>query len=426
MGSFEDVMAIRAKTQTTIPEAITQIAYPAYMVNRQWDIEWINPQAEELIFGQSVRTLRNIEERHFFSLAFTSKTRDLVTDFDGFIKSHLPLVQGDIPPPSRNPLLVPLGIDTVSWLGRIWPDEVEALPQINYREERFRFKSSRCEGYHRVAAMFREGILIIWIPTVVNLAPVLDLLTGRRNIINDLLINKLPAMRAMAVLVADLQNSVKISADLPPEEYFDLITAMWARLEKPFRDYGCYSGKHVGDGVVQFFLAKPGDAFGHSVNALLCANAIQCSMADINREWKRKKQWLNELVLNIGLHEGREWIGYIPSASTPEFTALGDTVNVTARVSGIGRNGCLWVSKHMLSALPSQILDHVEYGIRRPMEGRDLFIPKTYSRVVDLPNLERIPKSTDIANLSVTEVIRVDQPAIQAVLRSMVAEEPQA
>jgi adenylate cyclase len=419
-------MAIRANTQAAIPEAITQIAYPAYMVNRQWDIEWINPQAEELIFGQPIRTLRNIEERHFFSLAFTSKARDLVTDFEGFIKSHLPLVQGDIPPPPRNPLLVPLGIDAVSWLGRIWPDEVEVLPQINYRDERFSFKQSPFEGYHRVAAMFREGILIIWIPSAVNLAPVLDLLTGRRNIITDLLINKLPALRAMAVLVADLQNSVKISSDLPPEEYFDLITAMWARLEKPFRDFGCYSGKHVGDGVVQFFLAKPGDTFGHSVNALLCANAIRSCMMDINREWKRKKQWLNELVLNVGLHEGREWIGYIPSASTPEFTALGDTVNVAARVSGIGRNGCVWVSKQLLSALPSQILDHVEYGIRRSTEGQDLLISKTYSRVVDLPHLERIPKSTDIANLSVTEVIRIDQPAIQAVLRSMVAEDPQA
>ena len=419
-------MTVRANTQAAIPEAITQIAYPAYMVNRQWDIEWINPQAEELIFGQPIRPLRNIEERHFFSLAFTSKARDLVTDFEGFIKSHLPLVQGDIPPPPRNPLLVSLGIDAVSWLGRIWPDEVEVLPQINYRDERFSFKQSPFEGYHRVAAMFREGILIIWIPTAVNLAPVLDLLTGRRNVITDLLINKLPALRAMAVLVADLQSSVKISADLPPEEYFDLITAMWARLEKPFRDFGCYSGKHVGDGVVQFFLAKPGDTFGHSVNALLCANAIRSCMADINREWKWKKQWLNELVLNVGLHEGREWIGYIPSASTPEFTALGDTVNVTARISGIGRNGCVWVSKQLLSALPSQILDHVEYGIRRPMEGQDLLIPKTYSRVADLPHLERIPKSTDIANLSVTEVIRIDQPAVQAVLRSMVAEDPRA
>ncbi|MFM8551609.1 MAG: adenylate/guanylate cyclase domain-containing protein [Nitrospiraceae bacterium] len=415
------MMTVRASSQATIPEAITQIAYPAYMVNRQWDVEWINPQAEELIFGQPIRTFRNIEERHFFSLVFTTKTRDLVTDFEGFIKSQLPLVQGDIPPPSRNPLLVPVGIDSVSWLGRIWPDGVEALPQINYREERLRFKPSPFEGYHRVAAMFREGILIVWIPTIVNLAPLLDLLTGRRNIITDLLINKLPALRAMAVLVADLQNSVKISADLPPEEYFELITAMWARLEQPFRDHGCYSGKHVGDGVVQFFLAKPGDAFGHSVNALLCADAIRQGMADINREWKRKKQWLNELVLNIGLHEGREWIGYIPSASTPEFTALGDTVNIAAQVSGVGRNGSLWVSKHLMSELPSQILEHVEYGIRRPVEGADLFIPQTYSRVVDLPHCDRIPKSADIANLSVTEVIRIDQPAIQAVLRSIAA-----
>jgi adenylate cyclase len=408
----------KAGIQPQIPDVITQIAYPAYMVSRSWDIEWINAQAEELIFGYPVRKIAQIEDRHFFKLLFVTKALDLIGDFENFVRSHLPLVQGDLPSPMKNPLLVPLGTQAVQWLQQIWPEEAVTPPAIDYREEQVRFKKAPVEKYHRVAASFREGVLVIWIPATMNLTPMLDLLTGRQNVISDLLMNKLPAMKSMAVLVADLQSSVKICADLPPEEYFELITEMWSRMEQPFREHGGASGKHVGDGVVRYFLARHDSAFAHIVNALLCADSIRQAMQEINASWKSKKHWLNDLVLNIGLHEGREWFGYLPTLPTPEFTALGDTVNITARLSGHARNGAIWTTKHFLSSLPAQILEHVTYGIRRPSENGELFIPRTYSRVLDLPDHERVSKSADIANLSVSEVVRLNMKGIRDVLRS--------
>lgn len=407
-----------------IPSAITQIGYPAYMVNRNWDIEWINDRAEQLIFGRPIRKITNIEERHFFKLLFVMPVRQTITDFELFVKSHLPLVQGDIPSPSHNPMLVPLGTECVNWLERIWPKEKKEkkkLPPIDCRKLSLRFRQAAVERYHRVATSFREGTLIIWIPGVVNLTPVLDLLTGRQEVITDLLLNKLPALQSMAVMVADLQSSVKICADLPPEEYFELITDIWARLEEPFRRYGGTSGRHVGDGVVRYFLAKRGDPAHHTINALLCADVIRQCMGEIDASWKSRKNWLNTLVLNIGLHEGREWFGYLPTLPAPEFTALGDTVNIAGRLSGVARDGTIWVTKHFLSSLPEQVIQHIVYGIRRPLGTEEHLMPRTYSRVLDLPDIQRIPKFTDIANLSVTQVIRVDASAIQEYLRAVPA-----
>lgn len=405
-------------TPPTAPSpTITQIGYPAYMVNRNWDIEWINEQAEQLIFGSPIRQTINLDDRHFFRLLFSTPVRELVTDFECFVRSHLLLVRNDIPVPSRNPLLAPLSRYNVSWLERMWPNDDRRLPPIDCRREPLRFIRTSVEGYHRVAALFREGTLIIWIPGVLNLAPVLDLLTGRQSVITDLLMHKLPTLQSMAVLVADLQNSVKICADLPPEEYFELITELWARLEPTFRQYVGNSGKHVGDGVVRYFLAKQHSPASHSINALLCADSIRQCMAEIDASWKLKKHWLNTLVLNVGLHEGRDWLGYIPTSPTPEFTALGDTVNIAARLSDIARNGAIWASKHFLSSLPPQVLEHVVYGIRRGSGPSEHFIPRTYSRVQDLPDQERIPKLAEIASLAVTEVIRVDTQALQDYLR---------
>ena len=402
-----------------IPTSITQIGYPAYMLNRNWDVEWINEGAEQLIFGRPISKIPNIEDRHFFKLLFTTSSRDLVTDFEAFVKSHLPLVQGDIPHPRQNPLLVPIGGDSVNWLARMWPAEGgPKISAIDRREEKIRFRPAHMERYHRVAALFREGTLVIWIPAIVNMEPLLDYLTGRQRVIADLLMHRLPALCSMAVLVADLQNSVKISADLPPEEYFSLITEIWTRLEEPFRLYRGTMGKHSGDGVVRYFLAKPGNSTEHVLNALLCAFAIRKCVGDVNVSWKGKKQWANDLMLNVGLHEGREWFGYIPTTPVPEFTALGDTVNTTSRLSGFARGGSLWVSKPFLSALPSEVHDHIVYGIRRQAAGGELWIPKTYSRVVDLLDQDslRNSKHHDIANLSVTEVLQVDEPAIRQVL----------
>ncbi len=409
----------RRQDKMSIPASITQIGYPAYMLNRNWDVEWINESAEQLIFGRSISKIPNIEDRHFFKLIFTTASRDLVTDFEGFVASHLPLIQGDVPPPKQNPLLVPIGPDSVNWLARKWPDAGgPKIGTLDRREETIRFKQSRQDRYHRVAALFREGTLVIWIPALVNLDPILDLLTGRQQVITDLLMHRLPALCSMAVLVADLQNSVRISADLPPDEYFKLITDIWARLEEPFRRYQGTMGKHIGDGVIRYFLAKPGSASDHVVRALLCAQAIRECMADVNAAWKGKKHWTNDLMLNIGLHEGREWFGYIPTVPTPEFTALGDTVNIASRLSAFARGGALWASKPFLSTLSPEIEEHVVYGIRRRTADGEIWIPKTYSRIVDLLDQTQSAggKHGDIANLSVSEVLQADENSIRQVL----------
>ncbi len=404
------------RTLPEIPSAITQIGYPAYMLNRNWCIEWVSERAEQLFFGRPIAKIPAIEDRHFFKLLFTTATRELVTDFESFVKSHLPLIQGDLPIPKQNPLIASLDETTLNWLTHIWPGtDGPKMGHLDRQEETIRLRLAPVSRYQRIAVFFREGTLVCWIPAALNLEPMLDFLTGRQQVITDLLMHRLPALCSMAVLVADLQNSVKISADLPPEEYFELITEIWSRLEEPFRRYHGDMGKHIGDGVVRYFLAKPGNGSQHLLNALLCASTIRVCMASINASWKARKRWTNDLMLNIGLHEGREWFGYIPTYPTPEFTALGDTVNIAARLSSFSRNGALWVTKQFLSSLPLETQEATVYGIRRRTNEGEILIPKTYSRVSDMIDQEsaKLSKFSDIATISVTEVLDINEQAMR-------------
>jgi len=74
-------------------------------------------------------------------------------------------------------------------------------------------------------------------------------------------------------------------------------------------------------------------------------------MVEVSRSWKGRKNWLNDLRLNIGLDEGEEWFGTYQTPTHLEFTVLGDTIKRASRLSDFARRGSVWVSKTMMAKL---------------------------------------------------------------------------
>ncbi|WAC08345.1 MAG: adenylate/guanylate cyclase domain-containing protein [Thermodesulfobacteriota bacterium] len=398
---------------------ITEIGYPAYMVNRRWELEWINQSAEELLFADNLKNLPTAEERNIFRLLVKALPKTALTlpktallNLEEFISLNAEVASHDIPSPLDNSTLRSLSQAELSLLSNLWrKKESRQKTPIEKREFVLNHHLEGGKKYNFISCVFREGTLLILIPVNVLLDPIMDLLLGREKIVRDLMLNKMPSFCSLCVLVADLQNSVKISADLPPAEYFELVSEIWSRMENSFRKYHGTMGKHVGDGLVRFFLAEPESPFQHVLNGLLCAYEIRKKLAEINSEWNIKKQWTNRLCFNIGIHEGREWFGYIP---VNQFTALGDTVNFAGRLSEFARDGAIWTSKHLISLLPPDIQKKLVFGIRRSSPQGELFVANTFSRIMDLTDLSRPEngKFVDISNLSVTELMEVDQRII--------------
>jgi len=358
-------------TRSSLPSSITEIGYPAYMVNRNWEIEWANQSAEELFFDQELKTLPTAEERNLFKLSLRNYPKTTIKNIEAFISANAEMATLDIPSPSDNATLRSLPAEELSLLNKLWKrkDSNQKTP-IERKEVKLGRSVQGDKNYHLVFCSFREGTLALFIPGNVLLDPILDMLLGREKVIRDLVINKMPSFCSLCVLVADLQNSVKISADLPPAEYFELVAQIWSKMEVSFRKYHGTQGKHVGDGVVRFFLAEPESAHQYVLNGLMCAYEIRRKLAEINSEWKIRKRWANELCFNVGIHEGREWFGYIP---VNQFTALGDTVNIAGRLSDFARNGSVWTSKHLISLLPPEIQQRLVFGIRRTVCSQHVF-----------------------------------------------------
>jgi adenylate cyclase len=182
-------------------------------------------------------------------------------------------------------------------------------------------------------------------------------------------------------------------------------------MEPIFRKYYGTHGKHVGDGMVYYFFPQPD--CNYIFNALMCAQEMKAIMRRISKEWQLRKNWINELYLNIGLNEGHEWLGIFHIETKVEFTVLGDTINHAARLSDFSRGGAVWATKNLLGKLPAKERQRVKFGIRRKdAEGREAFVNAFYSRVSELAYLNdaaRNEKLSDIAALPVTEIIEIEE-----------------
>lgn len=392
---------------------VDQLPHPAYMVNYKFEVVWFNDRCREALDGALTQLAPRTEERSVFRLLLANEDAKAAANRDELLRLNVALAKermelGTIAQPLKS---VPT--TRMQLLERIYQETqpVVAAPIVEYPLRLKEMKGSRVVNHCAYAAYFREGILLILVPLKEDTDSLLQLLSRRDAVVRNLLSKRLPTLTDLAVLVADLQDSVKICSELPPEEYFELVNQIWSSAGAVFRKYYGTHGKHVGDGMVYYFFPQPDCSY--IMNAVVCAQELRAVMARISKEWQLRKKWTNELYVNTALNEGQEWLGTFQTATTVEFAVLGETINHTARLSDFARHGAIWATKNFIGRVPAAERTGVKFGIYRPgSEGQPIFVESTYSRVANLVDLSagRHEKLKDIAGLTITEIVDVVVP----------------
>lgn len=382
---------------------IDQIPFPAYMVNYNFEITWFNEGARREMLGDFDRLPSDIKERNALVYLLKGQYGNLTENREALVQAHLLLARGRL---TRNDLMGFLNSQAHTFNGGLSP-VADSYPSGSLVRLPLTLWSEAGEevGYSLHASYYREGILFVYAPGAGN-DGLLGLLERRDEVIRNLLKKRLPMLTDVAVLVADLQDSVRICTELPADEYFELINQIWATMEPIFRKYYGTHGKHVGDGMVYYFFPQPD--CNYILNALTCAQEIKLAMRKISKEWQVRKNWTNELYLNTGINEGQEWLGVFHVDTKVEFTVLGDTINHTARLSDFARGGAIWATKNLLGKLAADQRKRVKFGIRRKNEhGYEVLVESSYSRIMELLDLSMPThqKMRDVAALPVTEII---------------------
>jgi class 3 adenylate cyclase len=164
--------------------------------------------------------------------------------------------------------------------------------------------------------------------------------------------------RPAAILFADLEGSSSLSRRLSTASYFALGRRLVRAADKCVVEAGGLVGRHVGDGVVAFFLSET--AGSDSAAARGCISAARTLRTALAGVAARSELEPEDVVLRFGLHWGSNlYVGNIPTAGRSEVTALGDEVNETARLEACVSGGRALASKDLIERLEPDDAAHL-------------------------------------------------------------------
>jgi class 3 adenylate cyclase len=159
-----------------------------------------------------------------------------------------------------------------------------------------------------------------------------------------------PGRRPAAVLFADVESSTALARRMSTANYFSLVRRMARAADRCIVDAGGLVGRHVGDGVVAFFLASA--AGSESAAACACIQAARDIKAATTEVAARSELAPEDPVMRFGLHWGATlYVGQITTTGRAEVTALGDEVNEGARIEACATGGRTLASMELLERL---------------------------------------------------------------------------
>jgi class 3 adenylate cyclase len=167
------------------------------------------------------------------------------------------------------------------------------------------------------------------------------------------------ARRPAAILFADLEASAPLARRLSTASYFALGRRLARATDRCVVDAGGLVGRHVGDGVVAFFLAETAGSESAAARACIAASrALRGAITDVAT---RSGLVAEDVVLRFGLHWGSTlYVGQIATSGRTEVTALGDEVNETARIEACATGGRALASKALVERLDTDDADSLE------------------------------------------------------------------
>jgi adenylate cyclase len=137
-------------------------------------------------------------------------------------------------------------------------------------------------------------------------------------------------------LFADVRGSTTIAEGMSATDFRQLLDRFYSTASAVVFDHDGSVDKFVGDELVAiFFPLLSGER--HAAHAVEAAQALlrATGHADVGSPW---------VPLGAGVHTGPAWVGAVGEGAHVELTALGDTVNTTARLASVAMAGEILVT----------------------------------------------------------------------------------
>jgi class 3 adenylate cyclase/tetratricopeptide (TPR) repeat protein len=147
--------------------------------------------------------------------------------------------------------------------------------------------------------------------------------------------------KLVTVLFADVANYTSMSERLNPEEIHQIMDGCFKILMDQIHDHLGTINQFTGDGVMALFGA-PLALENHAKRACEASLAIQNAIENYSKEIETK--FRVSFKMRIGLNTGQVVVGSIGDDLRMDYTAIGDTTNLAARMESSAEPGTILIS----------------------------------------------------------------------------------
>jgi len=137
--------------------------------------------------------------------------------------------------------------------------------------------------------------------------------------------------RRVTMLFCDIRSYTRFSESRDPADVVAFLNIYLAAMVEVIHRHGGMVNKFLGDGLMALFGA-PSDDPAQAEHAARAALEMQTVVARTRASWG-----VGELQIGVGIHTGEAVVGVIGSRERSEYTAIGDAVNLAARIESLNK-----------------------------------------------------------------------------------------
>jgi len=171
--------------------------------------------------------------------------------------------------------------------------------------------------------------------------------------------------QTLTVLFSDIRNFTTYSEHHSAAEVVEMLNRYFSmQVEVIFRHGGTLD-KFIGDAIMAFWGAPVADP-KHAANAVAAALEMAQRLEEFKQELGEAGAAFD---VGIGIHSGPAVVGFIGSERRQDYTAIGDTVNLSSRIEGLTKDVSRILVSAEAKALSEDMFDFIDHGFYK-VKGR--------------------------------------------------------
>lgn len=140
--------------------------------------------------------------------------------------------------------------------------------------------------------------------------------------------------KVVSILFSDIRGFTTYSEKHTPKETVDILQEYLTSMVSVIKKHNGLIDKFIGDAIVALFNV-PLDVDNHELAVCKAALDMKAELERLQLKWNKERKDVFEI--GIGINTGQVIVGNLGSEQIFDYTAIGDAVNLTARVESLNK-----------------------------------------------------------------------------------------